>query len=56
MKAEADATLALAYGYQVPVGVAEVDDGMVRRLVEKPEIKVYVTVGIALIEGAPRRV
>lgn len=50
-KAGADATLALASGYQVPVGVAEVEDGRVKGLVEKPEIPVYATIGVALLEG-----
>jgi mannose-1-phosphate guanylyltransferase len=43
----ADATLALAEGYQVPVGVAEVDgEGNVLSLREKPWLPVRVTIGV----------
>lgn len=47
----ADATLALADRYQVPVGVAEVDeDGNVKRLEEKPWLPIKVTIGILALK------
>jgi len=46
-RAMADATLALADRYQVPVGVAEVDEeDNVTRLEEKPWLPIKVTIGI----------
>ena len=43
----ADATLALADRYQVPVGVAEVDEeGNIKRLEEKPWLPIKVTIGV----------
>jgi len=50
-RAGADATLALASGYQAPVGIAEVEGGVVKGLTEKPMIPAYVTIGVASIEG-----
>ena len=43
---KADATLAVAEGYRVPVGVAEVSGGVVVRMVEKPVIRGPVTIGV----------
>jgi len=48
---EAEATLALASGYHVPVGVAEVEDGRVRKLTEKPTIPMLISIGVTIVEG-----
>ncbi|MDM7275713.1 MAG: nucleotidyltransferase family protein [Thermoprotei archaeon] len=45
-----DATLVLASTYKVPVGVAEVEDGNVVRLEEKPTLNIRVTVGILVFK------
>ncbi len=43
----ADATLAVADRYQVPVGVAKLDvNGNIVELVEKPWLNIYVTIGV----------
>ncbi|MCS7094941.1 MAG: nucleotidyltransferase family protein [Thaumarchaeota archaeon] len=41
-----DAVLALSKSYELPVGVARVEDGRVLELVEKPKIDLYVTIGV----------
>jgi mannose-1-phosphate guanylyltransferase len=47
VKSNAHATLALADRYQVPVGVAEVDnEGNIVKMKEKPWIKINVTIGV----------
>lgn len=46
LKRKADATLAVAEGYRVPVGVAEVSGGIVVGMVEKPVIESPVTIGV----------
>lgn len=50
-KSGAKATLVLADKYQLPVGVAEVEDGRVVRLVEKPWYPLKVTIGVLVIES-----
>jgi mannose-1-phosphate guanylyltransferase len=45
------ATLALSPKYQLPVGVAEVDDGLVVKMREKPSIDINVTIGILALEA-----
>lgn len=47
----AAATLALSPRYQLPVGVAEVVDGHVREMREKPYIPINVTIGILVLEA-----
>jgi len=54
--ARASATLALARGYQVPVGTAKLDkDGRVIELVEKPELDIAVTIAVMALEGEALR-
>ncbi|MEM2236942.1 MAG: nucleotidyltransferase family protein [Candidatus Caldarchaeum sp.] len=48
----AAATLALSPRYQLPVGVAEVVDGCVKDLREKPFIPINVSIGILVLEAA----
>ncbi len=48
----ADATLAVADRYQVPVGIAEVDEeGNIVRLEEKPWLPVKATIGVLALEA-----
>ena len=50
---QAVATLALAKGYQVPVGTAKLDaNGRVIELLEKPELDIAVTIAIMTLQGA----
>ena len=49
-KNKAKATLAVASGYQVPVGVVEVNGDRVINMVEKPWLNIYATIGILTIE------
>lgn len=46
----ADATLALASRYQVPVGVAKVRESVIEELEEKPWINLNVTIGVLAVE------
>ena len=48
---KAAATLAVSPSYQLPVGVAEIRDGRVEALREKPHIPINVTVGILTLEA-----
>ena len=50
-KKKAAATLALAHGYQVPVGVAEVEGEMVTHWVEKPRLDFYAGIGILALDS-----
>ncbi|MEM1943763.1 MAG: nucleotidyltransferase family protein [Candidatus Caldarchaeum sp.] len=52
MQQRAAATLALSPRYQLPVGVAEVVDGYVAELREKPFIPINVSIGILVLEAA----
>lgn len=55
-RAGALATLALARGYQVPVGTAKISEGgRVVELVEKPVLDLAVTIAIMALEGAGLR-
>ena len=52
-EAGAHATLVLADRYQVPVGVAEVDEnGNITRLEEKPWLPLKVTIGVLALEAS----
>jgi len=48
----ADATLALAKGYQIPVGVAELKDGKIEKFVEKPVMDILVGIGMLVSNGS----
>jgi NDP-sugar pyrophosphorylase family protein len=45
-RSSADAVLALSSGYELPVGVAKVQDERVVELVEKPRLPILVTIGV----------
>lgn len=49
-KNSADATLAVARRYQVPVGVVKVDGDKIIDMVEKPWLDIFVTIGILTIK------
>ena len=49
---KADVTLVLDQGYTLPVGVAEVEDGIVKSFREKPEIAMSVTTGPMVVGPA----
>ena len=48
----ADATLALAKGYRIPVGVAELKDGRIEKFVEKPVMDILVGIGMLVLNGS----
>ncbi len=45
-RSEADSVLALSSGFELPVGVAKVEDDRVVELVEKPRLQILVTIGV----------
>lgn len=45
------ATVEIVKGYQVPVGVVDLRDGRVERLVEKPTLDIFVGIGILALKG-----
>ena len=50
----ADATLAVATKYQIPVGVVELEDSVVKRISEKPWLNIYVTIGVLALNTSVR--
>jgi mannose-1-phosphate guanylyltransferase len=48
----ASATIALAKGYNVRVGTAEIQGGLISKFIEKPELEQPVCVGISILNGA----
>ena len=50
----ADATLAVATKYQIPVGVVELEDSLVKRVTEKPWLNIYVTIGVLALSTSVR--
>ncbi len=51
LESKAAATIALAKGFKVRVGTAEIEDGLVARFIEKPELELPVSVGILVLGG-----
>ena len=51
MESGASATIALAYGFRIRVGMAEVVDGWVKRFIEKPTLSRPVSIGILALSG-----
>jgi len=49
VKSGAIATLAVTKGYEVPVGVAEVEGTLVKDWIEKPRIDIYAGIGIVVL-------
>ncbi len=45
-RTSADSVLALSKGYELPVGVARVEDDRVVELIEKPRLQILVTIGV----------
>jgi len=52
IESKAAATVALAHGFKIRVGTAEVRDGMITRFIEKPELDRPVSVGVLALSGA----
>jgi len=48
----ARATVALSRGFKVRVGTAEVENGLIAKFIEKPELKLPVSVGILALSGS----
>jgi len=48
----AAATVALAHGFRIRVGTADIENGFIKRFHEKPEIDDPVSVGILVISGS----
>ena len=48
-EAKASVTLAVTKGYEVPVGVAEVEGTIVKDWVEKPKIDLYAGIGVVVL-------
>ena len=51
VESDASATVALAKGFNVRVGIAEVQDGLISKFIEKPELEQPVCVGISILQG-----
>ena len=47
----ADATLALAKGYRIPVGVAELKEGRIEKFAEKPVMEILVGIEMLVLRG-----
>ena len=52
VSSKAGATVALSKGYKVRVGTAEIEDGLIARFIEKPELELPVSVGILVISSS----
>lgn len=48
----AGATVALAHGYKVRVGTAEIKEGLITRFIEKPELEHPVSIGVLVLSGS----
>jgi len=47
----ASATIALAYGFRIRVGMAEIVDGWIKEFVEKPTLESPVSIGVLALSG-----
>ncbi len=52
LESGAAATVALAPGFKVRVGTADIEDGFITRFNEKPELETPVSVGILVLDGS----
>ena len=52
LESRAAATVALAHGFKVRVGTAEVRDGLITRFIEKPELDRPVSIGVLALDGS----
>ena len=55
VESEAAATLAVIDGFQVPVGIAEVEGRIIKGWVEKPRIDVYAGIGVVALNSVALR-
>jgi len=51
LSSKASATIALAYGFRIRVGMAEVVDGWVKSFIEKPMLRSPVSIGVLALSG-----
>ncbi|MFQ6054185.1 MAG: NDP-sugar synthase, partial [Candidatus Bathyarchaeia archaeon] len=51
VESKAAATVALARGFKIRVGTAEVRDGRITRFIEKPELESPVSIGVLALNG-----
>jgi len=51
LESGAGATVALSQGYKIRVGTAEIENGLISRFIEKPEVELPVSVGIIVMSG-----
>lgn len=51
IESRAAATVVLARGYKVRVGTAEVNEGLITQFIEKPELRLPVSVGLLVLKG-----
>ncbi len=52
LESGAATTVALAHGFKVRVGTADIEDGFITRFNEKPELETPVSVGILVLDGS----
>jgi mannose-1-phosphate guanylyltransferase len=52
LSSNAGATVALSKGYKVRVGTAEIEEGLIARFIEKPELELPVSVGILILSSS----
>lgn len=50
-KGDADVTIALSRKYDLPVGVAKVEDDKIISFIEKPSIDLYVSIGVLVVNS-----
>jgi mannose-1-phosphate guanylyltransferase len=51
LESKAGVTIALARGFKVRVGTAEIKEGLISKFIEKPELELPVSVGILVLSG-----
>jgi len=52
IESQAGATVALAHGFKIRVGTAEIKENLITRFIEKPELERPVSIGVLTFNGA----
>ncbi|MFB0557636.1 MAG: NDP-sugar synthase [Candidatus Bathyarchaeia archaeon] len=52
LESGAGATVALAHGFKIRVGTAEIKEGLITKFIEKPEVELPVSIGILTLSGS----
>ncbi len=52
IESQAGATVALAHGFKIRVGTAEIKENLITRFIEKPELELPVSIGVLTFNGA----